>query len=182
MSDGFGHEKPFEGETNDWITPLWIIGAFNSLRNDGNSFFDLDPCISDTQPWDTARYGYRKVDDGLRKDWFGMVYCNPPYGNNVLAWADKMARHSNGVMLIFARVETAVWQSIIFPTASGFLFPRRRVAFARPDGTTPKSSAGAPSAFVSWGDSARYALFDLCRLGKIDGAFLPEAFCTIEMR
>lgn len=62
--DGFGHEKPSEGETNDWITPKWVIDAFDSLC-DGEMFFDLDPCVSLTQPWLTARKGYTIEQNGL---------------------------------------------------------------------------------------------------------------------
>lgn len=175
--DGFGHETPFEGETNDWITPKWIIEAFDT-RTDEGMFFDLDPCISITQPWLTARKGYSKEQDGLLHTWWGMVYCNPPYGNNVGTWARRMAEHGEGIMLIFARLETKTWQDIIFPTADGFLFPNRRITFCRPDGTTPKGSAGAPSAFVAWGNKARGALIELCDEGLIQGAFLDRAFYT----
>jgi len=173
--DGFGHEKPNEGETNDWITPKWVIDAFDSLSD--SMFFDLDPCISMTQPWLTARNGYNIEQDGLKQKWDGMVYCNPPYGNNVNVWAKQMAEHGNGVMLIFARIETHVWQREIFPTADGFLFPDRRISFYRPDGTKG-SSAGAPSAFVAWGNKARDSLIELVDNGRLSGAFLDKAFYT----
>jgi len=175
--DGFGHEKPNGGETNDWITPKYIIDAFDTLRIKKNFFFDLDPCVSLNQPWSTASAGYNVVDDGLNKKWDGMVYCNPPYGDNVIYWAKKMAEHKNGVMLIFARLETKVWQEYIFPTADGFLFPKRRISFYRPDGTKG-SSAGAPSVFVSFGNEARSALIELTNSGLICGAFLDRAFYT----
>lgn len=176
MSDGFGHEKPYEGETNDWITPRWCIDAFNNLRG-GDFFFDLDPCSSMTQPWPTSRERFTIVDDGLRKPWSGMVYCNPPYGPHTKHWITKMARHDNGIALIFARLETRLWQDTIFPTADGFLFPRGRLAFARPDGVVA-STAGAPSAFIAWGNKARDALIELVDTGAIPGAFLDMAFYT----
>ncbi len=129
IRDGFGREKPNEGETNDWITPKWIIDAFNSKAGDKGMFFDLDPCISTTQPWLTAREGYSVEQDGLLQNWHGMVYCNPPYGANVSTWARRMAKHGNGIMLIFARLETAAWFDDIFSTADGYLFPKGRIAF-----------------------------------------------------
>jgi len=180
--DGFGHEAPFEGETNDWITPKWIIDAFDTKAGEKGMFFDLDPCISMTQPWLTARNGYNCEQNGLMHNWYGMVYCNPPYGNNVGTWAKRMAEHGEGIMLIFARIETGTWQDIIFPSADGFLFPKRRIAFAKPDGTTPKSSAGAPSALVAWGEIARAALIELCDEGLIEGAFCDRAFYTGSLR
>lgn len=176
--DGFGHEAPFGGETNDWITPKWIIDAFDTKASNKEMFFDLDPCISITQPWLTARDGYSVEQNGLLQNWYGMVYCNSPYGNNVITWARRMAEHGNGIMLIFARLETKTWQNVIFPTADGYLFPKRRIAFAKPNGITPKSSAGAPSAFVAWGNKARNTLIELCDDGLLEGAFLDRAFYT----
>jgi hypothetical protein len=204
--DGFGHEKPNEGETNDWITPKWIIDAFGKYAKDGGMYFDLDPCISITQPWPTAKNGYNETQNGLLQDWYGMVYCNPPYGANVGTWAKLMAKHGNGIMLIFARIETSTWFDEIFTTASGFLFPKGRIAFyefececglARTEHTDKKGcgdfrntgkavrghEAGAPSALVSWGFEARKTLIEICDNGMVDdrgilrySAFLDRAF------
>jgi hypothetical protein len=154
-------------------------------------FFDLDPCISLTQPWLTARKGYSIEQDGLKQEWSGMVWCNPPYGANIGVWANKMAKHGSGVMLIFARVETAAWFDEIFSTADGFLFPKGRIVFHKPDGSLPRNdkgsvaSAGAPSAFVAWGNKARSTLIELCDEGMMDefgvlrnSAFLDRAMYT----
>lgn len=180
--DGFGHEKPFEGDTNDWITPKYIIDAFDKYAQEKlgwGCFFYLDPCASLSQPWPTARKQYTVEQDGLSKAWFGgHVYCNPPYGPHTSKWVRRLAEYGDGVALIFARVETQLWQDYIFPTADGFLFPKRRIAFARPDGTTPKSSSGAPSAFIAWGEDCRDALIEICDSGLIEGAFLDRAFYT----
>lgn len=174
--DGFGHEKPNEGKTNDWITPRWVIDAFDSLKPEG-MFFDLDPCASTTQPWPCARNSYTVEQNGLLQKWYGMVWCNPPYGPHVGQWARLMAEHGSGIMLIFARIETRVWQDDIFTTADGFLYPRRRISFCLPNGTQG-SSAGAPSAFVAWGNAARAALIELVDSGGIAGAFQDRAFYT----
>jgi hypothetical protein len=189
--DGFGHEKPNEGETNDWITPKWIIDAFDTKAGDRGMFFDLDPCISLTQPWLTARNGYSIEQNGLLQNWSGMVWCNPPYGGNIGTWARMMSEHGNGIMLIFARLETAAWFDDIFTTADGFLFLKGRIVFHKPDGSLPRNSkgsvasAGAPSAFVAWGTEARASLIELCDEGIMDefgvlrkSAFLPKAFYT----
>jgi len=175
--DGFGHEEPHEGATNDWITPKYIIDAFNEYADNGY-YFDLDPCSSITQPWGTARNAYTVEQNGLIQPWFGNVFCNPPYGPHTQKWIKLLAEHGQGIALIFARVETQLWQDYIFPTASGFLFPRRRIAFSRPDGVTPKSSSGAPSAFIAWGDENRATLIEMVDNGDIEGAFLDMAFYT----
>jgi hypothetical protein len=202
---GFGHEKPNEGETNDWITPKWIIDAFDSKAGDEKGrFFDLDPCISLTQPWLTARHAYGIEQDGLAQSWWGTVYCNPPYGNNVGAWVQRMAEHRNGVMLIFARLETAAWFNGLWDTADAFLFPEGRIAFYeflcecglprslhisskrkslcsnfRNTGRAVRGhEAGAPSVFVAWGVESYTALLELCDGGMLDdrGVLRRSAF------
>lgn len=181
MSDGFGHEIPFEGQTNDWITPQWIIEAFDTYAQETLSrakFFDLDPCASDTQPWKCAEKQYTLKDNGLIQPWNGIVWCNPPYGPHTQKWVRRLSEYRNGIALIFARVETKLWQEHIFTTADGYLFPRRRIAFAHPDGKTPNSSSGAPSAFIAWGEQCRSALIELCDTGLIPGAYLDRAFYT----
>jgi len=192
--DGFGHEKPNEGETNDWITPKWIIDSFDTKAGDKGMFFDLDPCISLTQPWLTARNGYSVEQNGLLQNWNGMVWCNPPYGDNVGTWARLMAKHGSGVMLIFARLETGAWFDGLWDTADGFLFPEGRIAFYefvcecglprslhinskkkspcdnfRNTGQAIRGhEAGAPSALIAWGEEARAALIELCDEGMKD--------------
>lgn len=167
MSDGFGHEKPGEGITNDWITPRKLIQQL------GDSF-DLDPCESNTQPWPCAANGYRlgRGEDGLLLPWQGSVYCNPPYGPHVSKWVRKMELHRNGIMLIFLRAETEAWRDI-FKTADAFLFPYGRTCFYLPDGTRAKSGT-APSALVAYGQHS----VDLLKSSKLAGAFFHQAWIT----
>lgn len=203
--DGFGHEKPNEGETNDWITPKWIIDGFNNYSTNGEMFFDLDPCSSLDQPWPTAKSKYTIEQNGLLSKWHGKVYCNSPYGSNVGAWSRKMAEHNNGIMLIFARIETQIWfDGGIFDTASGFAVPKGRIAFyefecvcgfSRSAHLNKKKKidcenfvntgnpvrgheAGAPSVFVSWGKDMRETLIQIAKGGMIDdrGVYRKFAF------
>lgn len=204
--DGFGHEKNNEGDTTDWITPKWIIDAFNNKVDEG-MFFDLDPCASLSQPWPCARDSYTVEQNGLLQEWRGTVWCNPPYGSSIGVWARMMANHGDGVMLIFARLETSAWFDEIFTTADGFLFPKGRIAFCEficecgyPRSwhistkskkvsvacgnfrNTNKAEAGdvsgAPSAFVAWGTKSRSALIELCDEGMKDdkGNWRSSAF------
>jgi hypothetical protein len=170
--DGFGHEKPFEGQTNDWITPKWIIDAF------GEGYFDLDPCASVTQPWKCAKESFNVKTNGFSKKWFGNVWLNPPYGPYTISWIEKLSRHGAGIALIYARIETKTWQEVIFRNADGFLFPKRRIAFYKPNGVLPGGSSGAPSALVAFGTRNKDKLKELCVSGKVVGAFLGNAVCT----
>lgn len=123
---GMSHiERPHQGETNDWWTPPEIVQALGA--------FDLDPCAGVGQK-PLAKTAFTLPEtDGLAAKWHGRVFCNPPYGPNVGAWAKKLADHGNGILLIFARVETRAWR-IIWSTADGILFPFRRITFLRPGG------------------------------------------------
>lgn len=177
MSDGFGHELPYEGKTDDWITPRWVINAFDNLS--GDNFFYLDPCISMTQPWPTAKVGYTIRDDGLSKPWEGRIWLNPPYGPHTKKWVRELIRYGNGVALIFARLETELWQDHIFPNASGLLFPKKRIAFARPNGVTPRSTAGAPSAFIAFGNDCQEALYTLAKSANIEGTYFHKPSVTV---
>lgn len=168
--DGFGHESPVEGETDSWITPKYIVDALGE--------FDLDPCECIPQPWRLAKQAYTILEDGLSKEWHGRVWCNPPYGPRTKFWVEKLAKHGNGIALIFARTETALYHDVIFPTADGYLFPRGRISFYRPDGTQPKSTSGAPSVLIAWGNENRAALIEACESGAIEGAYMDLAFYT----
>jgi hypothetical protein len=143
----FGFEQPHEGLTNDWWTPRWIVEPLGA--------FDLDPCAGVGQT-PLAHAVYVPPQDGLALPWHGRVWCNPPYGPNVHAWADRMATHGRGILLIFARVETKAWRDI-WGKSSGILFPSRRITFEKPDGTKAKSGT-APSALIAYGDANVEAL------------------------
>lgn len=175
---GFTHESS-KMQTDDWITPKWIIDAFDKYAQDElnwGCFFYLDPCASLTQPWFCARKQYTIEQDGLKQPWFGgHVWLNPPYGSQVGKWAKRMVQYGDGIMLLFARVETKAWQNIIFPSASGILFPKGRIAFAKPNGTY-RDKGGAPSALVSFGKECQEALRWLCVNDIIKGTFVDRIF------
>lgn len=157
---GMAHiERPHEGITNDWWTPPELVQALGE--------FDLDPCAGIGQT-PLAKAVYAPPQDGLSLPWTGRIWCNPPYGPHVGAWAKRMAEHCNGILLIFARTETKAWQQI-WNTATGILLPSRRITFHRPDGTKAKSGT-APSAFVAYGHDNVGALFK----SGIKGTILTE--------
>jgi hypothetical protein len=170
---GFSHDPHYEGITDDWITPKYIIDAF------GIGWFDLDPCASVTQPWSCARKAFTVEQDGLSYKWWGNVWCNPPYGPRAKFWIRRSAEHGQGIAFIFARTDTYLWQDDIFPTADGYLFMKGRVSFYMPNGQLhPQGNAGAPSALIAWGNDNRNKLIELVDSGLIEGAFQDRAFYT----
>lgn len=144
MGNGIGgHQNPVM-KNDEWLTPPDIIENIGS--------FDLDPCSPIVRPWDTADEHYNINDDGLNKDWYGRVWCNPPYGLEAAKWLKKLADHDNGVALLFARTETRMFFEHVWEKATGILFIEGRLYFHYVDGTRAKSNSGAPSCLISYGE------------------------------
>lgn len=140
------HTRAFEGHTNDWITPKHIM--------DSLGIFDLDPCSSVNQPWETAKAKYTVEDDGLSKNWFGTVWLNPPYGPHTKDWLQKLSEHNDGISLIFARTETKMFFDWVWDKATSVLFLEGRLYFYTPEGQRGKSNAGGPSVLIAYGEKA----------------------------
>lgn len=139
------HEQQVRGETDDWITPRWIIDLLGP--------FDLDPCESDFQPWPCAVKGIKKPL-GLLVPWEGRVWCNPPYGDQIGDFLERCWQHGNAIAIVFARTETKAFFRTVWGKADGLLFLRGRMRFCRPDGREHQGSrncAGAPSVLIAYG-------------------------------
>ena len=147
--------------TDSWITPKWLIDRLGP--------FDLDPCACDPQPWLCAERNYFEIDNGLIQPWDGLVWCNPPYGRAAAQWLNRMALHGNGIALVFARTETKMFFSEVWPKASAILFLRGRLTFHFPDGSAPRKGAnsGGPSVLIAYGPVARARLEGNSDLGKL---------------
>ena len=69
-------------------TPRYIIDALG--------FFDLDPCAGINTDIGKVNWQGERNEDGLKNEWFGLVYCNPPFSEKDL-WIKKMIQHRNGL-------------------------------------------------------------------------------------
>jgi phage N-6-adenine-methyltransferase len=143
-----GNESTVSG-TDVWLTPPSILEALGE--------FDLDPCSSLNRPWDTAKHHYTIEDDGLAQEWFGRVWCNPPYGKAMNPFLDKMVKHGNGIVLIFARTETKAFFDYVWDKADAILFIKGRLKFHTPDGKVA-GTAGSPSVLIAYGEENVRAL------------------------
>ena len=135
-----------------WLTPPYIVDALGH--------FDLDPCGA--PGWVLADRTFQLDDgeDGLLLDWFGRVWCNPPYGSEASAFVERMVEHGRGVLFTFARTETKMFQDLIFPHASGLFFLAGRIKFFTEDLVEAKDRANAPSVLASFGVDDALALRD----------------------
>lgn len=101
-------------------------------------------------PWQTAKMQYTKEYDGLSMPWEGRVWLNPPYGRQTFLWMEKLAKHGDGIAIIFARTETRGFHEWIWNKADGLFFFKGRISFCRVDGTR-SGPANAPSCLVAYG-------------------------------
>lgn len=160
--NGMGSHQQSIGLNQEWLTPPEII---NSLGK-----FDLDPCAPVQRPWPTAGHHYTTEDDGLKQDWFGRVWLNPPYDRRVIdMWMEKIATHGNGIALIFARTETTTFQNQVFGHASSIFFMKGRITFYKVTGERGESNGGAPSVLIAYGDRNSQAISD----SGLEGTHLP---------
>lgn len=137
--------------THVWLTPPEILAALGP--------FDLDPCgAPEPRPWPTARDHITQPADGLLAEWWGRVWCNPPFGSQTEAWLRRMAQHGNGIALAFARTETRMFQDWVWPHASAVLFVAKRPHFHLPDGTRAKGNSGGPICLIAYGQKNAVAL------------------------
>ena len=73
---------------------------------------DLDPC-SNPERTIPAKIHYTAKDDGLSQSWSGTVYMNPPYGDGIEQWVEKLCQEheraggvSEAIALVPARPDT----------------------------------------------------------------------------
>lgn len=130
-------------KNDEWLTPPSILAPLGE--------FDLDPCAPIVRPWDTAKHHYTIKDDGLSKPWVGRVWCNPPFGRQATKWLKRMAQHENGIALIPARTETAMFYETVWNAATGVLFIKGRPHFHYVCGKRAPFNSGAPIALVAYG-------------------------------
>ena len=139
-----GHQSA-KMKNDEWLTPPEILAALGK--------FDLDPCSPIVRPWNTAMRHYTVEDDGLSKPWNGRVWLNPPFGKEAVKWLRRMAQHGNGISLIPARTETAMFYETVWGVASGVLFIKGRPHFHYVCGRRAPFNSGAPICLVAYGEN-----------------------------
>lgn len=129
----------FSSDSPEWFTPKEIIErAIKTL-----GVIDLDPC-SDAKGNVPAGRRFTKEDDGLKREWTGRIYMNPPYGDDISGWIEKLRgeyldkRTTEAIALVPARVDTAWFRMLRdFPVC----FVSGRLKFSGHDNSAPFPSA-----------------------------------------
>lgn len=142
----------------EYLTPPPILAPLGP--------FDLDPCAPVTRPWDMAARHYTINDDGLALPWEGRVWLNPPFGREAVKWLRRLSDHGNGIALIPARTETAMFYECVWGVADAVLFIRGRPHFHYVTGERASFNSGAPICLVAYGRQNARALLR-SRLGTV---------------
>lgn len=125
----------FSSQSDEWETPQ---GLYNELNAEFN--FNLDPCATK----ETAKCAnwYSKEQDGLKMEWGGVLFVNPPY-SQIKNWVAKAANSkATVVMLIPARTDTRWFHEFIYHKTE-IRFIKGRLKFSN-----SKNSAPFPSMIV----------------------------------
>jgi site-specific DNA-methyltransferase (adenine-specific) len=123
-------------ETVEWATPRDLFNRLNEQYK-----FDLDVAASSGNHLCKEWFGLDHEDesrrDGLTADWYGHVWCNPPYGRVIKDWVKKASEHHDlVVMLLPARTDTKWFHELVLPNAK-VTFIKGRLKFGG-------SKVGAP--------------------------------------
>lgn len=111
-------------KSNHWATPLQLKNRIN---------FDLDPCplYNDIEKW-----------DGLKSNWYGNVFVNPPY-SDINNWVDKCLSEIKNddvtsiKVLIPARTDTKYFHKLMKSNhVSRIIFFKGRLHFNETKGGT----------------------------------------------
>lgn len=127
--------KQDDYDSDAWYTPAEWIARVRAVLGE----IDLDPASSDfaNVAVGAAQY-FTKADDGLRHDWHGRVFVNPPYSRQLVdRFATRLiAQYEAGItteaILLVNKASDTRWQSALlekYPVC----FPRGRINFERPD-------------------------------------------------
>lgn len=150
-------QKPhvaFNSGNNEWYTPSEYIEAARSVMGE----IELDPASCELANR-TVRAGrfFTAQDDGLRQEWSGRVWMNPPYASELIGqFCSKFTEHyskgdiKEAIVLVNNATETT-WFNVLIEQASAVIFPKGRVKFK-----TPNGEMGAPlqgQAVIYFGDN-----------------------------
>jgi hypothetical protein len=134
-------------------TPQYIIDALGP--------FDLDPCAGALTNIGATNWWDGRSDNGLTKEWFGTVYCNPPFSQKQ-QWAERMIQHGDGILILPER-GSAPWFGPLAEAAGGYFVMGKKINFIG-----GPSSNNLGSVLFPFGQKA----FEKIRVSNLPGHFV----------
>lgn len=131
----------FTSNTDLWSTPKETFKKLGDIYH-----FELDVCADDTNH--KCNKYFTKEIDGLKQEWNGICWMNPPYGREIGKWIKKAYESSlNGatvVCLLPSRTDTKWFHE--YCVKGNIEFIKGRLKFG-----DSKNSAPFPSMIVVFG-------------------------------
>lgn len=136
----------FSSNTDLWATPQKFYDELNKEFG-----FELDVCAL-SENAKCSRY-FTPEMDGLKQDWHGVCWMNPPYGREIGKWIEKAYNESlkhecTVVCLIPSRTDTKWWHD--YCMNGEIRLVKGRLKFG-----DSKNAAPFPSAVVIFGKNAK---------------------------
>ena len=126
----------FSSKTDLWATPQWFFDQLNAEFG-----FTLDVCA--TRENTKCAFYFDKDADGLKQEWTGVCWMNPPYGREIGKWMRKAYESAQAgatvVCLVPARTDTAWWHD--YAAKGEVRFHRGRLRFGNAATSAPFPSA-----------------------------------------
>ena len=137
MGDGMNTVPMFSSATDMWATPQYF---FDKL----NAFFKFETDVCATSENAKCATFFAPEQDGLKQDWIGTCWMNPPYGRGIGAWVEKAYKESrqNGstvVCLVPARTDTHWWHD--YCVKGEITYIKGRLKFGDSENAAPFPSA-----------------------------------------
>lgn len=157
----------FNSGNNEWYTPPEYIESARSVLGE----IDLDPASSSLANRTVMAKTFFTVDnDGLKAQWTGRVWMNPPYSSDLVGkFASKIAYHfesgdiSEAIVLVNNATETR-WFNEIVSVASAVSFVRGRIKYIDVNGEQASSPLQG-QAFIYLGEDPSKFLNEFSKYG-----------------
>ena len=115
-------EVMFSQKTDMWSTPQELFDKYDAVYH-----FETDVCAVAENA--KCKNYYTPEMDGLKQEWKGVCWCNPPYGKQIAKWVKKAAEsNATVVMLIPARTDAGWFHDWVLPCGR-VEFLRGRIKF-----------------------------------------------------
>ena len=123
-------ELMFSSKTDLWETPQDLFDKYDAIYR-----FETDVCALPENA--KCKRFFTPEMDGLKQEWTGVCWCNPPYGRQIGKWVEKAFKSSaTVVMLLPARTDTKWFHDWVLPYGK-IEFLRGRLKFGGCDNSAP---------------------------------------------
>lgn len=120
----------FSSKTDLWATPQDLFDKYDAIYQ-----FETDVCALPENA--KCKRFFTPEMDGLKQEWTGICWCNPPYGRQIGKWVEKACKSfATVVMLLPARTDTKWFHDYCLPYGK-IEFLRGRLKFGGCDNSAP---------------------------------------------